>query len=64
MGRMGGGPRYGQLENQDLVLGISATGIILKKEYEELVRVENVGLRENEEEEPASPVRAGEGRSN
>lgn len=40
MGRMGGGPRYGQLENQDLVSGISATGIILKKEHEELVRVE------------------------
>lgn len=43
MGRMGGGPPYVQLEDQDLVLGISARGIILKKEHE-LVRVEMIGL--------------------
>lgn len=64
MGRMGGGPRYRQLEDQDLVLGNSATGIILKKEHEELVRVKKVGLWEKQEEEPASLVRAGEGRAN
>lgn len=64
MGRTGPTPQYGQLENQVLVLGISATGIISEKEHEELVRVERFGPWEKQEEEPASVVRAGEGRSN
>lgn len=64
MGRTGGTPRYGQLENQVFVLGISATGIISEKEHEELIRVERFGPWEKQEEEPASVVRAGEGRSN
>jgi len=64
MGRTGGSLQYGQLEDQDLVLGISATGTTLKKARGELVRFEKVVLSEKQEEEPASPVGAGEGRSN
>lgn len=41
---MAGGPQYGQMENHNLLLGVSATSIILKKEHEEPVRVAKLAL--------------------